>query len=84
MLITDDGTIIRLPVSDISVIGRVSQGVRVMRVEGESRIVGVTATEREEEPEDEAQEDGASSDALDEAASADEAPVPAENEDSEV
>ena len=54
MLITDDGTIIRMPVSDISVIGRVSQGVRVMRVEGESRIVGVTVTEREvEEPEEE-------------------------------
>ena len=49
MIITDDGTIIRMPVSDISVIGRVSQGVRVMRVEGESRIVSVTATEREEE-----------------------------------
>jgi len=49
MLITDDGTIIRMPVSGISVIGRVSQGVRVMRVEGESRIVGVTATEREDE-----------------------------------
>ena len=57
MLITDDGTIIRMPVGDISVIGRVSQGVRVMRVEGESRIVGVTVTEREaEEPEDEAQD----------------------------
>jgi len=51
MLITDDGTIIRMPVSGISVIGRVSQGVRVMRVEDESRIVGVTATEREEEEE---------------------------------
>ena len=52
MLITDDGTIIRMPVSGISVIGRVAQGVRVMRVEEESRIVGVTATEREEdEPE---------------------------------
>ncbi len=52
MLITDDGTIIRMPVSGISVIGRVSQGVRVMRVEGESRIVGVTATEREEDAAD--------------------------------
>ena len=49
MLITDDGTIIRIPVEGISTIGRVSQGVRVMRVEDESRIVGVTATEREEE-----------------------------------
>ena len=53
MLITDDGTIIRMPVDGISVIGRVSQGVRVMRVEDESRIVGVTATERDEEPEEE-------------------------------
>ncbi|MBR2943135.1 MAG: DNA gyrase subunit A, partial [Clostridia bacterium] len=51
MLITDDGTIIRMPVSDISVIGRVAQGVRVMRVAEESRIVGVTVTEREEEAE---------------------------------
>ena len=52
MLITDDGTIIRMPVSDISVIGRVAQGVRVMRVAEESRIVGVTVTEREEEAEE--------------------------------
>lgn len=49
MLITDDGTIIRMPVDDISIIGRVAQGVRVMRVEDGSRIVGVTATEREDE-----------------------------------
>ena len=51
MLITDDGTIIRMPVSDISVIGRVSQGVRVMRVEEGSHIVCVTATERDDEQE---------------------------------
>ncbi|MBQ7826476.1 MAG: DNA gyrase subunit A, partial [Clostridia bacterium] len=49
MIITDDGTIIRMPVSGISVIGRVSQGVRVMRVPDESRIVGDTAPEREAE-----------------------------------
>ncbi len=55
MLITDDGTIIRLPVSDISIIGRVSQGVRVMRVAENSRIVGVTATEREEDEQVEAE-----------------------------
>ena len=59
MLITDDGTIIRMPVSGISTIGRVSQGVRVMRVEDESRIVCVTATERDEdESGEEAGEDG--------------------------
>ncbi|MBR5288215.1 MAG: DNA gyrase subunit A [Clostridia bacterium] len=59
MLITDDGTIIRMPVSDISVIGRVSQGVRVMRVADESRIVGVTATEREEDAPEEMLEEAA-------------------------
>ena len=54
MLITDDGTIIRMPVEGISVIGRVAQGVRVMRVEDERRIVGVTTADREEEePEEE-------------------------------
>ena len=57
MLITDDGTIIRMPVDGISVIGRVSQGVRVMRVEDESRIVGVTATERDEDPEEDTEEE---------------------------
>ena len=56
MLITDDGTIIRLPVSSISIIGRVSQGVRVMRVDDDNRIVGVTATERDEEEPDDSQE----------------------------
>ena len=56
MLITDDGTIIRMPVGGISTIGRVSQGVRVMRVEDESRIGGVTATEREEEAAPETEE----------------------------
>ena len=55
MLITDDGTIIRMPVSDISVIGRVAQGVRVMRVAEDSRIVGVTVTEREDEAEEAAE-----------------------------
>ena len=57
MLITDNGTIIRMPVDDISVIGRVSQGVRVMRVEDEGRIVGVTATERDEDAADETAEE---------------------------
>ena len=86
LLITDDGTIIRMPVDGISVIGRVAQGVRVMRVEDERRIVGVTATEREDDAEeDEVTEEAVSGDnALDEAVSTDEAPVPAESEDTEV
>lgn len=62
MLITDDGTIIRMPVSGISTIGRVSQGVRVRRVEDESRIVCVTATERDED--ESGEEDGEDSNVM--------------------
>ena len=65
MLITDDGTIIRMPVSDISVIGRVSQGVRVMRVEEGSRIVCVTATERDEDEQDKSEDGQTEADLLD-------------------
>ena len=48
LLITADGTIIRTPVSDISVHGRNTQGVRLMRV-GDSRIVCVAPAEADEE-----------------------------------
>lgn len=49
MIITDDGTIIRLPISGISTFSRNTQGVRVMRVTGDSRIVSVTNTQPEED-----------------------------------
>ena len=58
LLITDDGTIIRVPVGSISTLGRNTQGVRLMRVAEESKVVGVARAEaEEEEPETEA-EDG--------------------------
>ena len=41
MIITDDGTIIRTPVIDIRETGRVTQGVRLMRVHEDSVIVDV-------------------------------------------
>ncbi len=51
MIITDDGTIIRTPVSSITTLGRNTQGVRIMRVSG-SKVVGVARAEAEEdEPE---------------------------------
>jgi len=65
LLVSDDGTIIRMPVSDISVIGRVSQGVRVMRVEEGSRIVCVTATERDEDEQAESEDGQTEADSLD-------------------
>ncbi len=49
MLITDDGVIIRLPVEGIPVLGRNTQGVRVMRVAEGSHVVGVTRAEKEED-----------------------------------
>ena len=48
LLITDDGTIIRMPVSSIRVCGRVAQGVRLMRVGDERRIISVCRAEAEE------------------------------------
>ncbi len=52
ILITDDGTVIRTPVADISVVGRNTQGVRLMRVGGESKVVCVAKTESEPEEEE--------------------------------
>ncbi len=52
MLITDDGTIIRMPAGDISSLSRSTQGVRLMRVGDGSQVVGVSRTAPEEdEPE---------------------------------
>ena len=48
MLITVDGTLIRIPVSSISVQGRSTQGVRLMKV-GQSKIISVCPVAREEE-----------------------------------
>ena len=53
LLITNDGTIIRVSVDNISVVGRAAQGVRVMRLVEGSRVIGAEKTEpaaQEEEP----------------------------------
>ena len=51
LIITDDGTIIRMSVADISVLGRNTQGVRLMRVEDGCKVVCVARAEAEEEDE---------------------------------
>ncbi len=56
LLITDDGTIIRVPVGSISTLGRNTQGVRLMRVAEESKVVGVARAEAEEEEPEEGAE----------------------------
>ncbi len=48
LLITDDGTIIRMPVSGIRICGRVTQGVRLMRIGDRRRIISVCRAEPEE------------------------------------
>ena len=51
MLLSDDGTMIRMDVSEISVYGRATQGVRVMRLTEGSHVIGVETVEKDEEEE---------------------------------
>ena len=52
MLITNTGTIIRTHVSEISVIGRVASGVRVMRTGEDINVTNFTVVEKQDEPEE--------------------------------
>ena len=52
ILITDDGVIIRIPVSDITVQSRYGGGVRVMRIAEGSRVVTLARAPKEEDDED--------------------------------
>ena len=54
LVISDDGTIIRMAVDHISVLGRSTQGVRIMRLTEGSRVISIERTEREQ-GEDEAE-----------------------------
>ena len=53
MLISSNGTLVRTPVADISVQGRNTQGVRLIRVEAGQRLVGLARIESIEEDENE-------------------------------
>jgi DNA gyrase subunit A len=54
MLISSNGTLVRTPVADISVMGRNTQGVRLIRVESGQRLVGLARIESiDEEGDDE-------------------------------
>ena len=56
MLVRDDGTIIRTPVSQIPVTGRATQGVKLMRVEEGTRISCVALAPHSEETEEDAEQ----------------------------
>ena len=54
MLIRDDGTIIRTPLEQVNVIGRNTQGVRIMRVDEGTKIASIAVVPHQEpEPEEE-------------------------------
>ena len=49
LIISDDGTIIRMAVDGISVYSRATQGVRLMRVAEGSKVISIARTEKEAE-----------------------------------
>lgn len=53
ILISNDGVIIRMHVSDINVMSRYASGVRVMRLSGDARVVTFARAERDDEEETE-------------------------------
>ena len=51
LIISDDGTMIRMAAKDISTYGRFTQGVRLMRVAEGSKVISIARTEPEEDEE---------------------------------
>lgn len=49
LIISDDGTIIRMAASDISVYGRSTQGVKLMRIGDNARVISIARTDKDEE-----------------------------------
>ena len=56
LLVSDDGTIIRMEAGSISLLGRATQGVRLMRPAEGAHVVAMARTEREASEEEEAAE----------------------------
>ena len=48
MITTEDGIVIRTPVSDVRLMGRATQGVKVIRIQDKESIADVTVIRREE------------------------------------
>ncbi len=66
LVITDDATIIRIPVDRINLLGRATQGVRIMRLAEGSRVISIETTEKnpEEETEVDLPEDAVTEEAV--------------------
>jgi DNA gyrase subunit A len=59
MLISNGGTVIRIPVEDVKRLGRSTQGVIVMRLRGEERVSALAPVVDPEDDEKEEPEPGA-------------------------
>ena len=57
LVITDDGTIIRMSAANISLLSRATQGVRIMRIMDGSRVICIEKTDKEDEAEEDKSED---------------------------
>ena len=57
LIISDDGTIIRMPARDISLLSRGTQGVRLMRIGEGTKVISTARTEHIEEEEETESED---------------------------
>ena len=49
MMITQGGMAVRIPVKDILVMGRATQGVRVVNLKPDDRVVSIAKVEKEED-----------------------------------
>ena len=49
LIISDDGTIIRMAAADISTYSRATQGIKLMRIGDDARVISIARTEKEDE-----------------------------------
>ncbi|MEL4107104.1 DNA gyrase subunit A [Oscillospiraceae bacterium WX1] len=49
LIISDDGTIIRMAAADISVYSRATMGVKLMRIGDDARVISIARTDKEED-----------------------------------
>ena len=48
MVIENNGVIIRMQIADVNIYGRVAQGVRVMRLDEDSKVISIETVAHEE------------------------------------
>jgi DNA gyrase subunit A len=56
MMISSDGIIIQIPCKEVSVLGRVTSGVKVMNLKGGATIASITKVKTSSEPNEEEEE----------------------------